>query len=71
MKFNRTDTLPAWSYGVLNGLVIFESEELKIKSKVLISDWEKFAKEHNVDINNQLQMYENLKLICNYFHGKK
>jgi uncharacterized protein YgfB (UPF0149 family) len=70
MKFNKTDTLPEWSYGILNGLVLFESNELGVKGKVLISDWEKFAKEHNVDINSELSMYENLKTICEYFGSK-
>lgn len=70
MNFNKTDTLPDWSFTYLNGLVLFESKELGAKSKVLTSDWERCLGELKIDINNPVSVYENLNNICDYFKGK-
>ena len=69
-KFNRTDTLPDWSITYLNGLVLFESKDLSVKSKVLVSDWERCLGELKIDINNPVSVYEGLNNICDYFKGK-
>ena len=70
MQFNRTDTLPSWGFTYLNGLVLFESKDLNVKSKVLVSDWERCLNELKIDINNPVSVYEGLKDICTYFKGK-
>ena len=70
MQFNKTDTLPDWSYTEQNGLVTFESKELKVKDSVLVMDWEKCVKDLNIDVNNPVSVYDNLKNICEYFRGK-
>ena len=70
MQFNKTDKLPDWSFAYLNGLVLFESKELGVKSKVLISDWERCLNELKIDVNNPVSVYENLNNICDYFKGK-
>ena len=69
-NFNKTNTLPAWSITYLNGLVLFESKDLGVCSKVLMCDWEHCLNELKIDVNNPVSVYDNLKNICDYFKGK-
>lgn len=71
-QYNSNGKVPAWGVYLdkQTNLVVFHSSELKLKKSVTTQEWAKCVEDLKINQYSEVEVYERLKDICDYFIKK-